>query len=210
MSRCSFFSLDVSWFDDDWYLDVPDKYKCPMAFLDIVLNGMCMRTYDIPTYKGAKKSAQELEKLKETIKLPELPKRLSFKSISEVTGWKKPKILFFIDKLNEYEVINFSILENNMVKVTHLKALSRLHETQKGYFRKLGISLDTLQTKHIRTSLLKEKIISKGDSFKRESPPTVVNDFVKEESKQINPPRKTTQHLDDVNRKREEIKNRRK
>lgn len=176
MARCSFFSLDVSWYEDDWYLDLPDKYKCPVKFLDIVLNGMVMRTYDIPTYKGAKKSAQELEELKETIKLPELPKRLSFKSISEVTGWKKPKILFFIDKLNEYQVINFSVLENNQVLITHLKALSRLHETQKTYFRKLGISLDTLQTKHIRTSLPKEKeIINREESFQEDSPPVVVD-----------------------------------
>tara|TARA_R110002012_G_scaffold200878_1_gene369871 strand:+ start:497 stop:1159 length:663 start_codon:yes stop_codon:yes gene_type:complete len=176
MARCSFFSLDVSWFDDDWYLDVPDKYKCPMAFLDIVLNGMCMRTYDIPTYKGAKKSAQELEELKETIKLPELPKRLKFRTISEITGWKKPKILFFIDKLNEYQVINFSVLENNQVLITHRKALKRLHETQKGYFRRLGISLDTFQTKHIRTSLPKEKeIINREESFQEDSPPVVVN-----------------------------------
>jgi len=176
MARCSFFSLDVAWFDDDWYLDVPDKYKCPMAFLDIVLNGMCMRTYDIPTYKGVKKSAQELTELKETIELPKLPKRLSLKSISEITGWKKPKILFFIDKLNEYGVINFSILENNQVLITHRKALKRLHETQKTYFRRLGITLDTFQIEHIITSLPKEKeIINREESFKEDSPSVVVD-----------------------------------
>ena len=176
MARCSFFSLDVSWYDDDWYLDLPDRYKCPVKFLDIVLNGMCMRTYDIPTYKGVKKSPQELLELKETIKLPVLPKRLSFKSISEVTGWKKPKIIFFMDKLNENEVINFSILENNQVQVTHLKALERLHETQKGYFRKLGIDVGTLETDYIRTSLPKEKeIINREESFQEDSPPVVVD-----------------------------------
>ena len=59
--------------------------------------------------------------------------------------------------------------------VTHLKALERLHETQKTYFRKLGISLDTLQTKYIRTSLPKEKeIINREESFQEDSPPVVV------------------------------------
>ena len=54
--------------------------------------------------------------------------------------------------------------------------MKRLHETQKGYFRRLGISLDTFQTKHIRTSLPKEKeIINREESFKEDSPPVVVD-----------------------------------
>ncbi|MBC8297330.1 MAG: hypothetical protein H8E55_16245 [Pelagibacterales bacterium] len=201
MSRCSFFTLDVSFYDNDWWESVPDKDKSKFISLDVLLNGLVMRTYDIPTYNGDKQPPQVLRERGICIEIPETKKILSFRTISQYIGWKKPKIIEVMELLEKYGVITFHILKNNQVEINHLKALNRLHPLQQKFFNRLGISVKKSDMKQTKKRNETESEVKKpiADDSPRE-----------EESQQINSPRKITPHLEEVNRKREEIKNRRK
>ena len=82
MARCSFFTLDVSFYDNEIWESIPDKDKSKCLSLDVILNGLVMRTYDIPTYDGEKQPPEVLRERGICIELPIPQKILSFKTIS--------------------------------------------------------------------------------------------------------------------------------
>jgi hypothetical protein len=178
MARCSFFTLDVSFYDNDWWDSIPDKDKSKFLTLDILLNGLVMRTYDIPTYNGDKQPPQVLRERGICIEIPETRKILSFRTISQYIGWKKPRIIEVMELLEKYGVITFHVLANNQVEVNHLKALERLHPLQQKYFNRLGIKTDILRTKNISETQSEANKIPIADDSPRE-----------EESQQLNSPR---------------------
>jgi len=203
MARCSFFTLDVSFYDNELWESIPDKDKSKFLSLDVLLNGLVMRTYDIPTYDGDKQPPEVLRERGIDVKLPLTKKILSFKTISQYIGWRKPRIIEVLELLSKYGVITFHILENNQVEVFHLKALNRLHPTQQKYFNRLGIQVnvsDMKQTNKNNETFSEVDKTHADDSFQKEK-----------ESQQVSKPESIKSQLASVNAKRMELmKNRNK
>ena len=152
MARCGFFTLDVAWYDEEWYINVPDKDKANVSCLDIALNGLVMATYDIPTFNKKHLTPEQVEEIKESITIPLTEKLLKFRRISEVTGWRKGKIMQYLAELQKYGVILFRVEDKHRVSVLHIKAYERLSDTQKGYFNKLGVKAETIQEYKIKVA----------------------------------------------------------
>jgi len=156
MARCSFFSVEVLWFEEEWFLDVPDKDKEPVGFLDFILCGLIMCRYDIDTYKGHKKTPEELKEMGFSITLAVPQRKLSYRNISQASGWRKPKIVKFLNELLKYGVIFFHETDKKHIKVTHLKAYDRLTDRQKGYLSRQGITAKTIQLEKIKAEHISE------------------------------------------------------
>ena len=185
MARCSFFTLDVSFYDNEIWESIPDKDKSKCLSLDVILNGLVMRTYDIPTYDGEKQPPEVLRERGICIELPIPQKILSFKTISQVIGWRKPRIIEVMKLLVKYRVIFFRILKNNQVEVIHLKALNRLHPTQQKYFNRLGIKVnisDMEQIKKINETLSEVDYMNADDSSQEEEESQRNDDFTNTKS----------------------------
>ena len=201
MARCSFFTLDVSFYDNDSWESIPDKDKSKFLALDVLLNGLVMRTYDIPTYDGDRQPPEVLRERGISIEIPETKKILSFRTIAQYIGWRKPRIIEVMELLAKYDVITFHILKNNLVEINHLKALNRLHPLQQKFFNRLGIKIKKSDMKQTNKRNETESEVKKpmADDSPRE-----------EESQQDNSLRKITPHLEEVNKRREELKKNRK
>jgi len=201
MARCSFFTLDVSFYDNDSWESIPDKDKSKFLALDVLLNGLVMRTYDIPTYDGDRQPPEVLRERGISIEIPETKKILSFRTIAQYIGWRKPRIIEVMELLAKYDVITFHILKNNLVEINHLKALNRLHPLQQKFFNRLGIKIKKSDMKQTNKRNETESEVKKpmADDSPRE-----------EESQQDNSLRKITPHLEEVNKRREELKRNRK
>ena len=171
MARCGFFSLEVSWFDEEWFISVPDKDKANVFLLDVALNGLVMNTYDIPVFNAKYMTPEQIQELKVTIKIPLTEKVLKFRRISEVTGWRKGKIIQYLNELQKYGVILFHVEDKNRVSVLHIKAYERLTKTQKNYFSKVGIKVETIEAYKIKVAQsydIKNKISHDDDSSPKE------------------------------------------
>ena len=185
MARCSFFTLDVSFYDNEIWESIPDKDKSKCLSLDVILNGLVMRTYDIPTYDGEKQPPEVLRERGICIELPIPQKILSFKTISQYIGWRKPRIIEVMKLLVKYRVIFFRILKNNQVEVIHLKALNRLHPTQQKYFNRLGIKVnisDMEQINNINEHLSEVDYMNADDSSQEEEESQRNDDFTNTKS----------------------------
>jgi len=152
MARCGWFSLDVGWFDEEWYINVPDKDKANVSCLDIALTGLVMATYDIPTFNKKYLTPEQLNELKESFEILLTEKLLKFRRITDVTGWRKGKIMQYLADLQKYGVIRFRVEDKHRVSVLHIKAYERLAETQKNYFGKLGVNAETIQAYKIKVA----------------------------------------------------------
>tara|TARA_R100000657_G_C4630270_1_gene78390 strand:+ start:30 stop:647 length:618 start_codon:yes stop_codon:yes gene_type:complete len=185
MARCSFFTLDVSFYDNEIWESIPDKDKSKCLSLDVILNGLVMRTYDIPTYDGEKQPPEVLRERGICIELPIPQKILSFKTISQCIGWRKPRIIEVMKLLVKYRVIFFRILKNNQVEIIHLKALYRLHPTQQKYFNRLGIKVnisDMEQINKINETLSEVDYMNADDSSQEEEESQRNDDFTNTKS----------------------------
>ena len=152
MARVGWFSLDVGWFDEEWYINVPDKDKANVSCLDIALTGLVMATYDIPTFNKKYLTPEQVAEIKETFEIPLTEKLLKFRRITDVTGWRKGKIMQYLAELQKYGVILFRVEDKHRVSVLHIKAYERLSETQKNYFQKLGVNAETIQAYKIKVA----------------------------------------------------------
>ena len=201
MARCSFFTLDVSFYDNDLWESIPDKDKSKFLALDVLLNGLVMRTYDIPTYDGDRQPPEVLRERGISIEIPETKKILSFRTIAQYIGWRKPRIIEVMELLAKYDVITFHILKNNLVEINHLKALNRLHPLQQKFFNRLGIKIKKSDMKQTN---------KRNETESEEKKPMADDSPREEESQQDNSLRKITPHLEEVNKRREELKKNRK
>ena len=201
MARCSFFTLDVSFYDNDLWESIPDKDKSKFLALDVLLNGLVMRTYDIPTYDGDRQPPEVLRERGICIEIPETKKILSFRTIAQYIGWRKPRIIEVMELLAKYDVITFHILKNNLVEINHLKALNRLHPLQQKFFNRLGIKIKKSDMKQTN---------KRNETESEEKKPMADDSPREEESQQDNSLRKITPHLEEVNKRREELKRNRK
>ena len=201
MARCSFFTLDVSFYDNDLWESIPDKDKSKFLALDVLLNGLVMRTYDIPTYDGDRQPPEVLRERGISIEIPETKKILSFRTIAQYIGWRKPRIIEVMELLAKYDVITFHILKNNLVEINHLKALNRLHPLQQKFFNRLGIKIKKSDMKQTN---------KRNETESEEKKPMADDSPREEESQQDNSLRKITPHLEEVNKRREELKRNRK
>ena len=201
MARCSFFTLDVSFYDNDLWESIPDKDKSKFLALDVLLNGLVMRTYDIPTYDGDRQPPEVLRERGICIEIPETKKILSFRTIAQYIGWRKPRIIEVMELLAKYDVITFHILKNNLVEINHLKALNRLHPLQQKFFNRLGIKIKKSDMKQTN---------KRNETESEEKKPMADDSPREEESQQDNSLRKITPHLEEVNKRREELKKNRK
>jgi|14BtaG_2_1085337.scaffolds.fasta_scaffold37056_2 hypothetical protein len=182
MARCGFFSLDVSWFDEEWYINVPDKDKANVSCLDIALTGLVMATYDIPTFNKKYLTPEQVAEIKESFEIPLTEKVLKFRRICDVTGWRKGKIMQYLHQLQKYGVILFRVEDKNRVSVLHIKAYERLAETQKNYFSKLGVNTETIQAYKIKVAQSYDNISNLNPD---ESLPKKRDSQVNKESKSI-------------------------
>ena len=163
MARCGFFTLDVAWYDEEWFINVPDKDKANVSCLDHSLNGLVMAGYDIPTFKKKHLTPEQVEEKKISFEIPLTEKILKFRRISEVTGWRKGKIIQFLNELEKYGVILFRVEDKLRVSVLHIKAYERLGATQKGYFNALGVNAKTIKAYKIKVAQSYGKISKTQD-----------------------------------------------
>jgi len=160
-----------------------------------------MRTYDIPTYDGDRQPPEVLRERGICIEIPETKKILSFRTIAQYIGWRKPRIIEVMELLAKYDVITFHILKNNLVEINHLKALNRLHPLQQKFFNRLGIKIKKSDMKQTN---------KRNETESEEKKPMADDSPREEESQQDNSLRKITPHLEEVNKRREELKKNRK
>tara|TARA_R110002012_G_C11661691_1_gene612261 strand:+ start:3448 stop:4164 length:717 start_codon:yes stop_codon:yes gene_type:complete len=203
MARCGFFSLEVSWFDEEWFISVPDKDKANIFLLDVALNGLVMNTYDIPVFNAKYMTPEQIHELKVSIEIPLTQKVLKFRRISEVTGWRKGKIIQYLNELERYDVIKFHVEDKNRVSVLHIKAYERLTKTQQNYFSKVGVKVDTIKAYKIAVAQsydIKNKISHDDDSSLKEENQSSENN----DNRKLNLDKVTKGNIDYINK--EDIK----
>ena len=180
--------------EDEWVQNLPPKHRAKAVAVDDWLMGMIGRSYDIPVSPD--------EKVITTI--PKTEKVIYFQSICTSIGMRKDNLIKYLEILENARVINFEVntKKRDRFYVLHIEMYSRLSETTKTYLRRHGFKADMIKT-------YKLNLINGTKSEVNKIP--IADDYPREEeSQQINSPRKITPHLEEVNRKREEIKNRRK